>query len=295
MFSNSVFSSNVDSLVINDGSHPTQSVKGNSYNVESANRESTTLSKPKAINTQKTNSGRKRRKTPEEIAVLEAHFAKDPKWGRKTVQILKRTLNLTVDQIYKWGYDKKLQLAKKEVAKKKGAKSRVSNSIELDEVKSGEVHTPAITDYNHEVSELCDFSLKNIDDLSICGDVHETEKATENVDEEDCRSTHPACLTFSNSFENTKDTDFTRKSTIDDNQDFEDDDFFDMKTKGSPTGNPDIFEKSRSQTLRLKRNSFFRAPSGYCNYDFYTFQTGVFEKDEPQPFTMFKTMDHELR
>ncbi|CAI2374553.1 unnamed protein product [Moneuplotes crassus] len=55
-----------------------------------------------------------RKKTASEIQFLEEMFKKDPKWGRKTVQICKKALDLNTDQIYKWGYDRKLLLRKKE-------------------------------------------------------------------------------------------------------------------------------------------------------------------------------------
>lgn len=52
------------------------------------------------------------KKTPQQIAFLEAEFAKDPSWSRKTVQFCKKALNLRTDQVYKWGFDKKTALAK---------------------------------------------------------------------------------------------------------------------------------------------------------------------------------------
>ena len=59
-----------------------------------------------------------RRKNPKEIAFLEEQFAKDPSWSRKTVQLCKRKLKLRTDQVYKWGFDKKVALNK---IKKNGA------------------------------------------------------------------------------------------------------------------------------------------------------------------------------
>lgn len=47
-----------------------------------------------------------RKKTKKEIAFLSEQFEKDPDWSRKTVKICKKALNLSTDQIYKWGYDK---------------------------------------------------------------------------------------------------------------------------------------------------------------------------------------------
>lgn len=54
-----------------------------------------------------------RKKTSFEVNFLEEMFQRDPSWGRKTVQICKKALNLNTDQVYKWGYDKKLLLKKK--------------------------------------------------------------------------------------------------------------------------------------------------------------------------------------
>ena len=56
---------------------------------------------------------KKRKKSQREVALLEAYFEQDPEWSRKTVKELKPLLNLTVDQIYKWGYDRKHLIEKK--------------------------------------------------------------------------------------------------------------------------------------------------------------------------------------
>lgn len=53
-----------------------------------------------------------RAKTDEENIFLEAMFRRDPSWGRRTVQICKRHLNLKTTQIYKWGFDKKKLIKK---------------------------------------------------------------------------------------------------------------------------------------------------------------------------------------
>jgi len=92
---------------------------------------------------------RKRHKTQEEVSVLEAYFKVDPTWGRRTVKELKYQLPaLTVDQIYKWGYDRKVQ-AKHKTAKKK-AKNVKFEETEIDI----SVLAPIIDDYNKEVENL---------------------------------------------------------------------------------------------------------------------------------------------
>lgn len=92
--------------------------------------------------TRKNLNAKKRKKSKEEVAILEAHFVQDPEWTRKTVKALKPLLNLTVDQIYKWGYDRKLLVEKrksnaqqKRVRKSKTMKkmTKASNSLAVDD------------------------------------------------------------------------------------------------------------------------------------------------------------------
>ena len=93
---------------------------------------------------------KKRKKTNEEVSVLEGHFTKDPAWSRKTVKALKGILtNLSVDQIYKWGYDKKL-LEKKNLDKKREQKEFDKKADEIM------INLPqeTIVDYNNEVDGL---------------------------------------------------------------------------------------------------------------------------------------------
>lgn len=68
-------------------------------------------------------SSKSYKKTAKEIAFLEEQFLKDPTWSRKTVQYCKKTLNLRTDQVYKWGFDKKVALDKS----KKGRANPLSN------------------------------------------------------------------------------------------------------------------------------------------------------------------------
>lgn len=80
-----------------------------------------------------------RMKTPEEVEFLEKQFELDPTWNRKTVQYCKKTLNLRTDQVYKWGFDKKLLLAKKqkESRGKRGRKNKPTvNKLVKRDIKS---------------------------------------------------------------------------------------------------------------------------------------------------------------
>ncbi len=50
---------------------------------------------------------RMRKKTKEELKLLEYFLEQDPKWTRKTVTTAAKVLGLTTYQVYKWGYDRK--------------------------------------------------------------------------------------------------------------------------------------------------------------------------------------------
>ncbi|CAI2374646.1 unnamed protein product [Moneuplotes crassus] len=98
-----------------------------------------------------------RKKTPSEIKFLEEMFLGDPDWSSKTVQICKKMLDLSTDQVYKWGYDKKLQLRKK--SKKSTSQSMIREiSMELKR----EVFLAA--DLKAYVSDLVDW----YNNCSIC-------------------------------------------------------------------------------------------------------------------------------
>lgn len=94
---------------------------------------------------------------------------KDPDWSRKTVQILKHKLNLSVDQIYKWGYDRKLALQKDDDDEIKiqppKAKKRKKQKVELQEVRSGPERAPRIQDYNGEVDQLFDYANGELESI----------------------------------------------------------------------------------------------------------------------------------
>lgn len=118
-----------------------------------------------------------RQKTKEEVEFLEEQFDLDPSWSRKTVQYCKEVLNLGTTQIYKWGFDKKLALERKQkkLSKRRGRKNAQSKKTRSTKNKNNrrragakkaskaskngrlsEVVKPQISqlDYNKEVSEL---------------------------------------------------------------------------------------------------------------------------------------------
>ena len=78
---------------------------------------------------------KKRKKSQYEIEILEEHFAKDPEWSRKTVKLLKPLLNLTVDQIYKWGYDRKHLVEKRKMNVTRKKRVRKAKTMQAQENK----------------------------------------------------------------------------------------------------------------------------------------------------------------
>ena len=54
-------------------------------------------------------NGRKfmRKKSTEELKLLEYFLEKDPNWERQTISSAAKVLNLSPYQVYKWGYDRK--------------------------------------------------------------------------------------------------------------------------------------------------------------------------------------------
>lgn len=79
--------------------------------------------------TRKNLRAKKRKKSKHEVALLEAYFEQDPDWSRKTVKALKPLLNLTVDQIYKWGYDRKHLIDKKKTLEPHKKPVRKANTM----------------------------------------------------------------------------------------------------------------------------------------------------------------------
>ena len=108
----------------------------------------------------------KKLKSKDEVQLLEAYFRMDPLWGRQTVKELKYQLtSLTVDQIYKWGYDRKL-LIKKNIAKDKAKQNfdQKCKEFDLSKLKC------SIDDYNKEVANLCKFHLNSLDSNQFAHD-----------------------------------------------------------------------------------------------------------------------------
>lgn len=66
-----------------------------------------TTNKPVDPNSE--NKGKKvvRKKTGEELAILEYFYEQDPEWSKSTIAAVSTILGMSIYQVYKWGYDKR--------------------------------------------------------------------------------------------------------------------------------------------------------------------------------------------
>ena len=81
----------------------------------------------------------KRWKTFSEKEILECYFVLDPSWAKKTIVYVKDFVELSEEQIYKWGYERKRKLRKekdaileKEFAQRSNEDSKESISLIID-------------------------------------------------------------------------------------------------------------------------------------------------------------------
>lgn len=87
----------------------------------------------------------KRWKTFNEKEILESYFKLDNKWGRKTINYVKALVNLSEEQIYKWGYEKKRKM-------RLTSEAKITGSAQISRI--GDNFLTNILDYNSIVSEL---------------------------------------------------------------------------------------------------------------------------------------------
>ncbi|CAI2373626.1 unnamed protein product [Moneuplotes crassus] len=221
--------------------------------------------------TRKNLRAKKRKKTQEEINLLEAYFAKDPSWGRKTVKALKAEVpNLSVNQIYKWGYDKKL-LMKKHKAQEKAKKSS-TQLPKVEDVQNIKFEQVKISDYNLEVDELC-----KLDSTSTQDSTSENTKVTcvSRSAPPTRRGSHLGSTSGAISLPTAAADDFT---VVEDDSFFyerKDQAVFYVVINGSNRGIPH---------RRAGRRGLFRVPSGFANMDFYTYKEEAFQKEGDTAF-----------
>ena len=207
----------------------------------------------------------KRLKTNEEIAILEAYFKLDPAWGRRTVKELKTQLpTLTVDQIYKWGYDRKL-LLKKQIAKQRAKLDlEANNKLEIDLQQL----TCSISDYNKEVENLCNFQLTSTNNT-------ENEANDGKISIAARKSRFRKHAVSLNSKETLLTTEQKELLTADDPYFYSstDDSFFYYVNKDS---------KNTIPHRVVGKRGLFRIPSGFFNLDFYTYKEEAFKDGAPE-------------
>lgn len=209
---------------------------------------------------------KKRKKTKEEVAILEAYYQQDPSWSRKTVKALKYKLtNLTVDQIYKWGYDKK-NLMKKQKAQMKARKTKVQQKA-IDFT----VSPKKISDFNQEVEDLCHLDTGMSVDLMDSPD----DKILNTT-----RSKVRKLSKFTNSF-NSKET---FPTTQEKETEIEDDPFFYNSKVETFYYVANTDHKIQRPHRTVGKKGLFRIPSGFFNMDFYTYKDEAFKNDNVEFF-----------
>lgn len=209
-------------------------------------------------------TAKKRKKTKEEVALLEAYFAEDPSWSRKTVKALKPQLPLSVDQIYKWGYDRK-KLLKKRTAQSKAKKALCTPAAAP--VVEPVVDAKAISDFNQEVDDLCRFNTGHSEALLDEPFVDESPQKPHRM-LKDC-----APLESFHSKETLPTRGSAHFAVIED-----DPFFYDLKEEA-------VFYVSLDKAperphRRAGRRGLFRVPSGFVNMDFYTYKEEAFQDCE---------------
>lgn len=97
---------------------------------------------------------RMRKKTKEELKLLEYFLEQDPKWTRKTVTTAAKVLGLTTYQVYKWGYDRKNKREMK-WAPQFLKELEITNSM-IDKINKfdNEIKGEAAEDLNKKVEDL---------------------------------------------------------------------------------------------------------------------------------------------
>ena len=53
----------------------------------------------------KVSDKRRNRKNPDQVAILQAEYEKDPNWGKKMITRLSKKSGLSEAQVYKWNWD----------------------------------------------------------------------------------------------------------------------------------------------------------------------------------------------
>ena len=99
-----------------------------------------------------------RKKTVEELRLLEYFLLKDPEWSRSTIVKAARVLGMTCYQIYKWGYDRK------------NRQETFYDSNLIEEYRDNKEIMQKIEEFNREITYTKDTDFnKQVDDLLFGG------------------------------------------------------------------------------------------------------------------------------
>jgi hypothetical protein len=116
-------------------------------------------------------NGRKfmRKKSTEELKLLEYFLEKDPNWERQTISSAAKVLNLSPYQVYKWGYDRKNKKDNRWWSNQFLKELEITNSmIEKINKFDNEISGKKEIDLNQKVEDLFVFTAKykNFSDIS---------------------------------------------------------------------------------------------------------------------------------
>ena len=172
-------------------------------------------------------------------------------------------VQLSVDQIYKWGYERK-NLLKKTKAQKKVKKNNKEN-------KKPEINvTPkTILDFNQEVEDLCHFDTGVSTDLFDSTQNEIFHPSTEEVKK---FAKVNGSFMSKDSFPPTQE----KETQVEDDPFFynvKDDDFFYVSNTDNENQRPH---------RRVGKRGLFRIPSGFFNLDFYTYKEESFQNDKTE-------------
>lgn len=112
----------------------------------------------KSLDTSEGGKGR-RRKTADEINLLEQCFANDNEWTRETVEFLKSNTHLSYTQIYKWGWDQKKKVEKNPRAKRIPTIDEFGGYCKFDSAQVTPITKVLDVDWNEKIRVL----LQDID------------------------------------------------------------------------------------------------------------------------------------
>lgn len=232
---------------------------------------------------------KKNKKTKEEVSILETYFKSDPEWTRKTVKVLKGMLTrLTVDQIYKWGYDRKLLIEKND--ERKRAKKEIDKNAEKLKI---DIQNTPIVDYNNVVVDILSPSSnkhewnlpetpQNLYFNQQEGEIKNHESQANNLIADQPVAPQISQLSTLNLMK------AEMASYLHPKPNTFQDDLLNLRNKPDAYYVVNDLNQKVPDGFTAVKSTFFRIPSSYFNPDYYSFQKAPFEEDRNEPFTELK-------